>query len=48
MSKRKRTSKIENWIKEGHSSGIGQEYKPYGRDVMELGLRDLRRDHFTR
>ncbi|WP_342540502.1 hypothetical protein MHI39_01050 [Heyndrickxia sp. FSL K6-6286] len=25
MSKRKRTSKIEKWIKEGRGSGIGSE-----------------------
>jgi hypothetical protein len=48
MSKRNIISKIENWIKEGRSSGIGQEYKPYGRDVMKMGLRNLRRDHITR
>lgn len=39
MSKRKRTSKIENWIKEGRGSGIGSEYKPWLKiqDVSSLG-----------
>ncbi len=29
MSKRKRTSEIEKWIKEGRGSGIGADYKPW-------------------
>ena len=29
MSKRKRTSEIEKWIKQGWSSGIGADYKPW-------------------
>ncbi|MCH1625332.1 hypothetical protein MJG50_08340 [Fredinandcohnia sp. SECRCQ15] len=29
MSKRKRTSKNEKWIKEGRGSGTGSEYKPW-------------------
>ncbi len=29
MSKRKRTSKIEKWIKEGGGSGFSSEYKPW-------------------
>lgn len=39
MSKRKRTSKIEKWIKEGRGSGIGSEYKPWLKiqDVPSLG-----------
>lgn len=39
MSKRKRTSKIEEWIKEGRGSGIGSEYKPWLKiqDVSSLG-----------
>jgi hypothetical protein len=39
MSKRKRTSKIEKWIKEGHGSGIGSEYKLWLKiqDVSSLG-----------
>ncbi|MDF2701014.1 MAG: TnsA endonuclease [Haloplasmataceae bacterium] len=39
MSKRKRTSKIEKWIKEGRGSGVGVEYKPWSRiqDVSSLG-----------
>lgn len=39
MSKRKRTSKIEKWIKEGRGSGIGSEYKPWLKiqDVSSLG-----------
>lgn len=39
MSKRKRTSKFEKWIKEGRGSGIGSEYKPWLKiqDVSSLG-----------
>ncbi|WP_017473132.1 heteromeric transposase endonuclease subunit TnsA [Amphibacillus jilinensis] len=39
MSKRKRTSKIEKWIKEGRGSGIGTDYKPWLniQDVSSLG-----------
>ncbi len=39
MSKRKRTSKIEKWIKEGRGSGIGANYKPWLKiqDVSSLG-----------
>ncbi len=39
MSKRKRTSEIEKWIKEGRGSGIGANYKPWLRiqDVSSLG-----------
>ncbi|MFT8320042.1 MAG: TnsA endonuclease N-terminal domain-containing protein [Bacillus sp. (in: firmicutes)] len=39
MSKRKRTSEIEKWIKEGRGSGIGSEYKPWLKiqDVSSLG-----------
>lgn len=32
MSKRARTSKIEQWIKEGRGSGIGVDYKPWLKD----------------
>ncbi|MDA2638693.1 TnsA endonuclease N-terminal domain-containing protein [Bacillus cereus] len=39
MSKRKRTSEIEKWIKEGRGSGIGTNYKPWLKiqDVSSLG-----------
>ncbi|HGH0916055.1 TPA: TnsA endonuclease N-terminal domain-containing protein [Bacillus cereus] len=39
MSKRKRTSEIEKWIKEGRGSGIGINYKPWLKiqDVSSLG-----------
>ncbi|EOO22989.1 hypothetical protein ICM_06212 [Bacillus cereus BAG1X2-3] len=39
MSKRKRTSEIEKWIKEGCGSGIGANYKPWLKiqDVSSLG-----------
>lgn len=39
MSKRKRTSKVEKWIKEGRGTGIGLDYKPWLRiqDVSSLG-----------
>ena len=29
MSKRKRTSEIEQWIKQGRGTGIGVDYKPW-------------------
>ncbi|MGC4379199.1 TnsA endonuclease N-terminal domain-containing protein [Fictibacillus sp. Mic-4] len=39
MSKRKRTSKIDKWIKEGRGSGRGSDYKPWlhTQDVASLG-----------
>ncbi|PEM13363.1 heteromeric transposase endonuclease subunit TnsA [Bacillus toyonensis] len=39
MSKRKRTSEIEKWVKEGRGSGIGINYKPWLKiqDVSSLG-----------
>lgn len=39
MSKRKRTSKIEKWIKEGRGIGSGKDYKPWLniQDVSSLG-----------
>ncbi|AXQ50874.1 TnsA endonuclease N-terminal domain-containing protein [Lysinibacillus fusiformis] len=39
MSKRKRTSQAEKWIKEGRGTGIGSEYKPWLKiqDVSSLG-----------
>lgn len=39
MSKRKRSSQIEKWIKEGRGAGIGADYKPWIRiqDVSSLG-----------
>lgn len=39
MSKRKRSSQIEKWIKEGRGSGIGSDYKPWIRiqEVSSLG-----------
>jgi hypothetical protein len=39
MSKRKRASNIEKWIKEGKGSGIGADYKPWLniQDVSSLG-----------
>lgn len=29
MSKSKRTSEIEQWIKQGRGTGIGVDYKPW-------------------
>nr|WP_243290829.1 hypothetical protein [Bacillus sp. FJAT-47783] len=29
MSKRRRTSKVEKWIKKGRGTGIGADYKPW-------------------
>ncbi|MED4403965.1 hypothetical protein ABET41_15090 [Metabacillus fastidiosus] len=29
MSKRKRTSKIDKWIKEGRGTGSGADYQPW-------------------
>ncbi|QOY37722.1 heteromeric transposase endonuclease subunit TnsA [Anaerobacillus isosaccharinicus] len=39
MSKRKRTSKNEKWVKEGRGSGIGADYKPWIKiqDVSSIG-----------
>lgn len=39
MSKRKRTSKVEKWIKEGRGTGIGADYLPWLKiqDVSSLG-----------
>lgn len=39
MSKRKRITQIEKWIKEGRGSGIGIDYKPWLKiqDVSSLG-----------
>ncbi|WP_242145417.1 MULTISPECIES: TnsA endonuclease N-terminal domain-containing protein [unclassified Bacillus cereus group] len=39
MSKRKRTSEVEKWMKEGRGSGIGINYKPWLKiqDVSSLG-----------
>jgi hypothetical protein len=39
MSKRKRTSEIEKWIKEGRGTGIGADYQPWLKiqDVSSLG-----------
>jgi len=39
MSKRKRTSEIEKWIKEGRGTGSGKDYKPWLniQDVSSLG-----------
>ncbi|HDX9578519.1 TPA: heteromeric transposase endonuclease subunit TnsA [Bacillus pseudomycoides] len=39
MSKRKRTSEIEKWIREGRGSGVGANYKPWLKiqDVSSLG-----------
>ncbi|MBD1382445.1 TnsA endonuclease N-terminal domain-containing protein [Metabacillus arenae] len=39
MSKRKRTSNIEKWIKEGRGAGIGADYQPWLKiqDVSSLG-----------
>ncbi|WP_232781522.1 TnsA endonuclease N-terminal domain-containing protein [Macrococcoides caseolyticum] len=48
MSKRTRTSKNENWIKEGRDSGAGSDYKPWLniQDVSSLGrftrLKDIK------
>ncbi|MEY9977330.1 hypothetical protein ABH968_002276 [Lysinibacillus sp. RC79] len=39
MSKRKRTSKIDKWIKEGRGTGSGADYQPWLKiqDVSSLG-----------
>jgi hypothetical protein len=39
MSKRKRTSNIEKWIKEGRGTGIGADYQPWLKiqDVSSVG-----------
>lgn len=39
MSKRKRTSKIDKWIKEGRGTGSGEDYQPWLKiqDVSSLG-----------
>nr|WP_231495230.1 hypothetical protein [Oceanobacillus picturae] len=39
MSKRKRTSKIDKWIKEGRGTGSGTDYQPWLKiqDVSSLG-----------
>lgn len=39
MSKRKRTSKVEKWIKEGRGTGSGADYQPWLKiqDVSSLG-----------
>ncbi|MBC6972759.1 transposase [Bacillus sp. Xin] len=39
MSKRKRTSKIDKWIKEGRETGSGGDYQPWLKiqDVSSLG-----------
>ena len=55
MSKRKRTSKIEKWIKEGQGSGIGIAYKPWlkiqdvsskGRSTRLKGIKTNRQHEF--
>ncbi len=39
MSKRKRISEIEQWIKQGRGTGIGVDYKPWLKiqDVSSKG-----------
>ncbi|SDJ23940.1 hypothetical protein SAMN04488123_12245 [Natribacillus halophilus] len=39
MSKRKRTSEVDKWIKEGRGTGSGAEYRPWLKvqDVSSLG-----------
>ncbi|MGP4074020.1 TnsA endonuclease N-terminal domain-containing protein [Piscibacillus sp. B03] len=39
MSKRKRTSKVDKWIKEGRGTGVGLDYQPWIKiqDVSSLG-----------
>ncbi|ONG89924.1 transposase [Bacillus cereus] len=39
MSKRKRTSTVEKWIKEGRGTGTGTDYRPWLKiqDVSSLG-----------
>lgn len=39
MAKRKRTSTVEKWIKEGRGTGIGADYQPWLKiqDVSSLG-----------
>ncbi|GAA0463647.1 hypothetical protein GCM10008935_19210 [Alkalibacillus silvisoli] len=39
MAKRKRTSKVDKWIKEGRGTGSGADYQPWLKvqDVSSLG-----------
>ncbi|MCY8235380.1 TnsA endonuclease N-terminal domain-containing protein [Priestia endophytica] len=55
MSKRKRTSKIDKWIKEGRGSGIGSDYMPWlkiqyvsslGRSTRLKGIKTNRLHEF--
>lgn len=55
MSKRKRTSEIEKWIKQGRGSGIGSDYKPWlkiqdvsssGRSTRLKGIKTNRQHEF--
>lgn len=55
MSKRKRTSEVDKWIKEGRGSGIGADYKPWlkiqdvssqGRSTRLKGIKTNRQHEF--
>lgn len=55
MYTRARTSKVEQWIKEGRGSGIGSEYKPWlniedvssqGRSTRLRGIKIKRQHEF--
>lgn len=55
MSKRKRISKTEKWIKEGRGTGVGSEYKPWlkiqdvssnGRSTRLKGIKSKRQYEF--
>lgn len=55
MSKRKRTSEIEQWIKQGRGTGIGVDYKPWlkiqdvsskGRSTRLKGIKTNRQHEF--
>ncbi len=55
MSKRKRTSEIEQWIKQGRGTGIGVDYKPWlkiqdvsskGRSTRLKGIKTNRKHEF--
>ncbi|PQZ52971.1 transposase [Bacillus sp. MYb209] len=55
MSKRKRTSKIDKWIKEGRGTGSGADYQPWlkiqdvssiGRSTRLKGIKTARQHEF--
>ncbi|WP_225985124.1 hypothetical protein [Priestia endophytica] len=45
MSKRKRTSKIDKWIKEGRCYGIGADYMPWLKIQDYDGFREISAQH---